>query len=105
MKYFADSVDRSALQLVWEPIGSVLRFTVEYGTSPTNLNKTRDVASTGITIQNINPDLTYYFQITPVDTPGNTIGTPSDIITVDPSTLSQAVVCIVEGIELFTEKV
>jgi len=105
VKYFADSVDKSALQLTWQPIGSVLRFKVEYGTSPNNLNQARDVASTGITIQNINPDLTYYFQITPVDTPWNAIGTPSDVITVDPSTLAQAVVCIVEGIELFTEKI
>ena len=105
VRYFADSVDKSALQLIWEPIGSVLRFSVEYGTSSSNLNQSREVSSTGITIQNINPELTYYFQITPVDTPWNAIGTPSDIITVDPSTLAQDVVCIVEGIELFTEKV
>lgn len=105
VRYFADSVDKSSLQLIWEPIGSVLRFTVEYGTSPTNLNQSRDVASTGITIQNINPDLTYYFQITPVDTPWNAIWTPSDVITVNASILAQAVVCIVEGIELFTEQV
>lgn len=104
-KFYTQSVDKSALMMMWQVIGQSPSFIIKYGTNKDALTQELKVNTNEIEIKNIVPTSVYYFQIIPADSQGNIIGTPSEIKEIDPSSLHAQVTCIVEGIQLRNEQI
>lgn len=104
-KFYTQSVDKSALMMMWQVIGSAPSFIIKYGTNKDALTQELKVNTNEIEIKNIVPTSVYYFQIIPADADGNIIGTPSEVKEINPSSLQAQVTCIVEGIQLRNEQI
>ncbi len=104
-KFYTQSVDKSALMMMWQVIWSAPSFIIKYGTNKDALTQELKVNTNEIEIKNILPTSVYYFQIIPADAQGNIIGTPSEIKEINPSSLQAQVTCIVEGIQLRNEQI
>jgi len=105
IKFYTQSVDKSALMMTWQVIGQSPSFIIRYGTNKDALTQEMSVNTNEIEIKNIVPTNVYYFQIIPTDTNGNVIGTPSEIKEIDPSLLQAQISCIVDGIQLRNEQI
>jgi len=105
LRFYVEGIDRNTIQMEWNVLGNANSFLVRYGTDPDNLSNQLTVNTTGISIENINFDNTYYFQVFALNQQNQTIGVPSNIVEVDPSSLTESVSCIVDGIKLNVEEI
>ena len=87
------------IDLTWKFTGQVPAFKVEYGTDQNDLTNSKIVKENKFTIENIDPALTYYVKITPVDTNGNKIGDSSKLIVIEPN-MKKAATCKVDNIKV-----
>lgn len=85
-----------------ESIGTTPQYKIGYGTSQNNLQFSAIVQTNEIIIENLTIGDTYYFQITPLDSTGNPIGTPSDVTQ---AKIGEEVSCIVVGIVVTGQKI
>lgn len=85
-----------------EMIGTAPQYKIEYGTSQNNLNLSTTVQTNEIIIENLGIGDTYYFQITPLDSAGNPIGTPSEITE---AKIGEAISCVVVGIKVTDQQI
>jgi hypothetical protein len=99
---YSDSIDKTKLNVTRETIGEAQQFKIEYGTSKNNLNLSVIVQTNEIMIENLIVDEVYYFQITPIDSAGNSIGTSSE--TID-ATIGEDISCTVVGITITTGQI
>jgi cysteine-rich repeat protein len=76
--------DTTTAKLDWTYVGKIDYFKVTYGTSRTNLRLSVTSTQPTTTLLIAEPTLTYYAQVFPVDEQGNTIGEPSDVISIEP---------------------
>lgn len=104
-KFYTQSVDKSALTMMWQVIWQAPSFIIKYGTNKDALTQEMKVNTNEIEIKNIIPTNVYYFQIIPADSNGNVIWTPSEIKEIDPSLLQAQISCIVDGIQLRNEQI
>lgn len=102
IRLYSDSVDKTKLNVTRETIGSAIQYRIDYGTSQNNLNTSTTVQTNEIIIENLSVGEKYYFQITPLDANGNTIGTPSEITE---ATIGSDLSCIVVGITITTGQI
>lgn len=102
IRLYSDSIDKTKLNVTREIIGSADQYTIDYGTGKTNLSASVVVQTNEIIMENLNLGDTYYFQITPLDSTGNPIGNPSEIIQ---AKIGEAVSCVVVGITVTGQKI
>jgi hypothetical protein len=101
IKFIATGVDWSQVIISWETIWDIPRYQINYWTWKEDLTKSTTVSSSSVLIENLNKDVTYFFQIVPQDLDSHTSWDPSDIVEYRPSALS----CVVKGIKVTTEKI
>ncbi len=102
IRIYSDSVDKSKLNVTREAIGTAPQYRINYGTSQSDLNLSTIVQTTEIIIENLSIWDIYYFQITPLDSNGNPIGTASEITQ---AKVGEAISCIVVGIIVSTQQI
>lgn len=102
IRLYSDSIDKKKLNITREPIGDISQYKIEYGTSKNNLNLSEIVQTNEIIVENLGIGTVYYFQITPIDNAGNTIGTASDITE---ATIGETITCTVVGITISTGQI
>lgn len=92
VKYFVDNVDKTQLNLSWTYLGNYAANETPYFMIQYALDKDAVAASTGIMMTGASYMLTgldltqqYYVQITPVDSLGEQIGEPSEVILIEPT--------------------
>lgn len=101
IKFIATGVDWSQVIVSWETIGDIPRYQINYWTWKEDLSKSTTVSSSSVLIENLDKDVTYFFQIIPQDLDAHTSWDPSDIVEYRPSALS----CVVKWIKVVTEKI
>lgn len=102
IRLYSDSIDKTKLNVTRETIGSAAQYQIYYGTSQNNLDANTTVPTNEIIIENLLIGETYYFQITPLDTTGNPIGTSSEITE---ATIGEEISCTVVGIVVSTGQI
>lgn len=95
IRLYSDSIDKSKLNVTRETIGSAPQYKITYWTSQNNLNLTTNVQTNEIIVDNLKIGDTYFFQITPLDSAGNPIGSASEI---SQAKIGEAITCVVMGI-------
>jgi len=99
VKFIRDNNEK-AISLSWKFTGQVPAFKVLYGTGGLNkLTKSAIVKENKYTLKNIDPALTYYVKIIPVDTNGNKIWDESKTIVIEPN-LKKAASCKIDNIKV-----
>jgi hypothetical protein len=96
-------VDGTSVTVSWSPIWDAPKYKISYGTDRNSLQKTLDVNSTQVLVENIQPETVYYFQILPLDEWLHASGEPSEIIEYNPKEIQSS--CIVKWIILSSEKI
>jgi len=96
-------VDGTSVNVSWNPIGDAPKYKISYGTDRNSLQKTVDVNSTQVLVENIQPDTVYYFQILPLDEGLHASGEPSEIVEYNPKEIQSS--CVVKWIILSSEKI
>ncbi len=102
IRLYSDSIDKSKLNVTRETIGTAPQYKIQYGTSQNNLTFSTTVQTNEIIIENLNIGETYYFQITPLDSSGNPMGTPSEITE---AKIGETVSCVVVGIKVSDQQI
>lgn len=107
IKFYVDGVGNNAsLNVTWEAVWQAPMYRVYYGLDRNNLNKSVDVSTTEILIQNLDSQLTYYFKIQPLDASKNMIWTASDVTEVQPGHLwSQEPACVIRDIDVMDSRI
>ncbi len=107
IKFFTDGLDKTRVHVTWDVIGQASQYKIDYGLNRSYLDQSKNVSKNEILIENLDPAKTYYLRISPLDSAGNLIGTPSEIQELQPGSLGGAdgASCIVNGIVLSTEKI
>lgn len=67
IRLYADSIDKSKLNVTRETLGSAAEYRIDYGTEEDNLSQSTTVDTKEIIIENLTIGDTYYFQITPLN--------------------------------------
>jgi len=98
VKFNRDNI-KNNIELNWKFTWQVPRFKVKYGTQKDNLSYSGIVSENKFKIENIDPALTYYVIISPVDTNGNIIWDPSKLIVIE-SNMQKAATCKVDNIKV-----
>ncbi|MFZ2151197.1 MAG: hypothetical protein WAZ12_02415 [Candidatus Absconditicoccaceae bacterium] len=102
IKFFTDLIDQNTLTIKWEVIGIVpTKFKIEYGTGQDLLDQSANVDTNELFVENINPDIIYYFKITPLNEDLSPIGSSSDVVSFNPA----GPTCIVQNIIIYDEKI
>lgn len=101
IKFTATGIDWSQVVVSWETIWDIPKFQIVYWTWKNDLTKSTVVTSSSILIENLEKDITYYFQIIPQDENSHTSWDPSDVVEYRPSALS----CVVKWIKVTNEKI
>ncbi len=96
-------VDGTSVTVSWNPIGDAPKYKISYGTDRNSLQKTVDVNSTQVLVENIQPETVYYFQILPLDEGLHASGEPSEIVEYNPMEVYSS--CVVKWIILSSEKI
>lgn len=102
IRLYSDSIDKSKLNVTRETIGTAPQYKIQYGTSQNNLTFSTTVQTNEIIIENLNIGETYYFQITPLDSSGNPMGTSSEITE---AKIGETVSCVVVGIKVSDQQI
>lgn len=103
VKFHSVWVDGTSVNVSWNPIGDAPKYKIAYGTDRNSLQKTIDVSSTQILIENLQPDTIYYFQIEPLDEQLHASWEPSDVVEYNPKDVYSS--CVVKGIIVSSEKI
>ena len=99
VKFVRDNNEKT-ISLNWKFTGQVPKFKVLYGTGGLNkLTETKIVNENKLVLKNIDPALTYYVKIIPVDDNGNQIGDASKTIVIEPN-LQKAASCKIDNIKV-----
>jgi len=96
-------VDWTSVTVSREPIDNAPKYRISYGTDRNSLQKTVDVNSTQVLIENLQKDTIYYFQILPLDMSLNAAGNASEIVEYNPKDVYSS--CVVKWITLSSEKI
>lgn len=81
IRIFWDSVYKNKLSITWEVEGvEAPKYNVSFGTQETNLNESAIVTKKEIILEDLTIWQTYYFRITPLDSNGEALWSPSDIV-------------------------
>lgn len=100
VRIFWDSVYKNKLTLTWEVEWTdAAKYNVTFGTQEDNLNESAIVTKKEIVLEDLTIGQTYYFKIIPLDSNGEVIGSPSDIIQATVGDTSESL-CTVQGISV-----
>lgn len=102
IRLYADSIDKSKLNVTRETIGNAAEYRIDYGTDENNLSQSTTVDTKEIIIENLTIGDTYYFQITPLNEEGEEIGEPSEVTS---TKIGEDISCIVLGINVTGTKI
>ncbi len=102
VRMYADSIDKTKLNVTREPIGTINQYRINYGTGETNLDRSATIQTKEIVIENLTVGETYYFQIIPLDASGIPVGTASEIIE---AKIGENLQCVVVGIKVSTGQI
>ncbi len=102
IRMYSDSVDKTKLNVTREPIGTPDQYKVAYGTSQNDLAFSIITQTNEIIIENLTIGETYYFQITPLDSTGNPVGTVSEITQ---AKIGETISCTVVGITVGNQQI
>lgn len=103
IRFVSTWVDGTSVSVSWDPMWNAPSYRVSYGTDKNSLQKTIDVNSTQILIENLQTDTVYYFQILPLDSLLHASGEPSEVIEYNPKEIYSS--CIVKWIIVESEKI
>lgn len=103
IKFVSTWVDWTSVIVSWESVWDSPRYRVSYGTDKNSLQKTVDVNSTEVLIENLQAETTYYFQVSPLDEESHSSGEPSSIVEYNPEKVKAS--CVVQWIEVKSEKI
>ena len=103
IKFVSTWVDWTSVMVSRDPIWSSPRYRVSYGIDRNSLQKTVDVNSTQILIENMQANTIYYFQILPLDDLSHSSWDPSEIVEYNPAAME--VSCVVKWIIVKSEKI
>ena len=102
IKFFTDLIDQNTLTVKREVIWIVpSKFKIEYWTWKDLLDQSVNVDTNELFVENIDPAVVYYFQITPLNADLSPIWSPSSIVNFDSSWPT----CIVQDITISDEKI
>ncbi len=102
IKFFTDLIDQNTLTMKREVIWIVpTNFQIEYWTWQDLLDQSANVDTNELFVENINPDIIYYFKITPLNSDLSPIWSSSDVVSFNPSWPT----CIVQNIIISDEKI
>jgi len=87
------------ISLTWKFTGQVPKFKVTYGKNKDDLSQKIIVSENKAVIKNIDPALTYYVKIYPIDDNENIIGDPSKLLVIEPD-LKKAATCKIDNIKV-----
>lgn len=112
VKFAANGVDKTSLQMSWELSGTVpasYRIQITYTDTWGEHSQTADVNNPSITLKDLNPDQLYFFQILPLDATKQQICPSSSVYSIKPSTMypddkpvAQPETCVIKGIQVMT---
>jgi len=108
VKFFTTNPDKTSVNIIWDMIWEASQYKINYGISVNNLDKTQNVSSNEIILENLNPEQEYFIKITPLWTDWSMIGTPSDVQSISPGHLGASedgLSCIVNWITVYTERI
>jgi len=105
VKFVTDSLNKWTMTVKRTWFWIISKYRVKYWTDKNNLTESVEIDTNEIELQNLDPEKTYYFQITPLDANSSPIGTPSDIIEALPWHLSSGAPCVVKNIKVSTQKI
>jgi len=103
IRFVSTWVDGTSLYIYWDTIWESSRYRIKYGTNRNDLQKTLDVNSNQILVENIQTNTIYYFQILPLDEWLHASWEPSDIVEYDPEKSYAS--CIVKWVKIVSEKI
>jgi hypothetical protein len=103
VRFYSIWVDGTSVKVSWSPIWDAPKYKISYGTDRNSLQKTVDVNSTQVLVENIQSETVYYFQILPLDESLHSSGEPSEIIEYNPKEIQSS--CVVKWIILSSEKI
>ncbi len=102
IKFFTDMIDQNTLSIKWEVAWIVpAKFKVEYWTWKDLLDQSVNVDTNELFVENIDPQIKYYFKITPLDSDLVPVWASSDIVNFNPAWPS----CTVQNIIISDEKI
>lgn len=101
IKFAMTGVDWTQVIVSWDTIWEVSKYQINYWTWKENLDKTITVTSSNILVENLEKDISYFFQIIPQDAESHTSWDPSEIVEYHASILP----CVVKWIKVTTEKI
>ncbi len=96
-------VDGTSVNVSWEPIWDSPKYRISYGTDRNSLQKTVDVNSTQVLVENLQTETVYYFQVLPLDEWLHSSGEPSEIVEYNPKEVYSS--CVVKWIIVTSEKI
>ncbi len=96
-------VDGTSVNVSWDPIWDAPKYRISYGTDRNSLQKTVDVNSTQVLVENIQSNTVYYFQILPLDDWLHASWEPSEIVEYNPKEVYSS--CVVKWIIVTSEKI
>ncbi len=103
VRFVSTWVDGTSVIVSWDSRWHFPKYRVFYGTDQNNLQKTVDINATGVLIENLQTDTTYYFQISPLDELSNISWDPSSIVEYNPQKVKAS--CVVQWIVVKSEKI
>lgn len=103
VRFVSTWVDWTSVNISRDPMWSAPSYRVSYGTDRNSLQKTIDVNSTQLLVENLQIDTLYYFQILPLDSLLHASGEPSEIIEYNPKEVYAS--CVVKWILVKSEKI
>ncbi len=96
-------VDGTSVNVSWDPIWDAPKYRISYGTDRNSLQKTVDVNSTQVLVENIQSNTVYYFQILPLDEWLHASWEPSEVVEYNPKEVYSS--CVVKWIIVTSEKI
>lgn len=103
IRFYSVWVDGTSVNVSWDPIWDAPKYRISYGTDRNSLQKTVDVNSTQVLIENIQAGTVYYFQILPLDEWLHASGEPSEVVEYNPKEVYSS--CVVKWIIVTSEKI
>lgn len=102
IKIEAVNHDETRVKIIWEYKWKAEKFKVYYSNDKNKLEDNMVVETTWVLIENISPNIKYYFQISPIDITWNNIENMSDIIEYF---YEEDLSCFIKDIKLRTKKI
>ena len=103
VKFVSTWVDGTSVIMSWEAIWNAPQYKILYGTQKDSMQKSINVSSTWVLIENLQVNTTYYFQITPMDNSLHASWDPSEIFEFNPEKMYHT--CVIKWISVKSEKI